>query len=124
MLLPWAHDELTLIGGAVFIVFGLIVIVPSLIQFAKSRNSLITIKAATSLQTSGIYSVSRNPMYLGLMMIYIGMALLKGNVWTFLFIPVVMMTMQFYVIRNEENYLAGKFPGEFGDYVKKVRRWI
>jgi protein-S-isoprenylcysteine O-methyltransferase Ste14 len=84
----------------------------------------VTIKPAKSLETTGIYSVSRNPMYLGLLAIYIGMAFLKGNDWTFICIPFVILVIHFYVIRNEEKYLQRTFGNEYEEYKKQVRRWI
>lgn len=113
-----------LIIGIVFVITGMLVLLPALIKFLRTRNTLITIKPANSLQTSGIYSVSRNPMYLGLLTLYIGMAFLKGNVWTFLFIPIVVLAVTYFVILKEERYLSRAFGIEYHEYRKKVRRWI
>jgi len=105
---------------AVCLVFDL----PSLIQFFKTKNTLITIKSANSLQTKGLYSISRNPMYTGLLCLYSSLAILVGNWWTVLFIPFVFFTIQVYVIRREENYLTRRFGQQFIDYKKRVRRWL
>jgi protein-S-isoprenylcysteine O-methyltransferase Ste14 len=105
---------------AVCLVFDL----PSLVQFFKTKNTLITIKSANSLQTKGLYSISRNPMYTGLLCLYSSLALLVGNWWTVLFIPLVFLLIQVYVIRREENYLTRRFGQQFIDYKKRVRRWL
>lgn len=112
------------IFGALFVAAGLFVLLPALVKFFKTKNTLITIKPANSLQTSGIYSVSRNPMYLGLLVLYTGMAFFKGNLWTFMFIPFVILIITYFVILNEERYLERTFGDGFNNYRKKVRRWI
>ena len=112
------------IAGIVLIVIALLFILPALIKFVQSKNTLVTIKSATSLQTKGIYSLTRNPMYMGLLILYSGIAMLEGNWWTFIFIPLIIIIVQSYVIRGEENYLQRAFGEEYNAYRKKVRRWI
>jgi len=103
---------------------ALLVLLPALFRFALSRNTLITIKPAQSLQTTGIYALSRNPMYLGLLILYAAIAFFAGNSWTFLAIGPLMLIVQLYVIRKEERYLQRAFGDEFERYKAKVRRWI
>jgi len=112
------------IAGYILIAISLFFIVPALIKFARSKNTLMTIRPASSLQITGIYAVSRNPMYMGLLILYSGIAFLKGNLWTFIFIPLIIIIMQAYVIRGEENYLLRAFGEQYVVYKKKVRRWI
>jgi len=112
------------IAGIVLIAIALLFILPALIKFVRSKNTLVTIKSATSLQTKGIYSLTRNPMYMGLLILYSGIAMLEGNWWTFIFIPLIIIIVQSYVIRGEENYLQRAFGEEYNAYRKKVRRWI
>jgi len=85
---------------------------------------LITIKPATSLQTTGIYSISRNPMYVGLMNLYIGLSFIIGNWWNFILFPALILFIQIVVIRKEEKYLEREFGTLFLQYKQKVRRWI
>src|SRR5689334_23376150 len=56
--------------GSLTILIGLFFTFPALRQFFKTRNTLVTIKPANSLQTTGIYSISRNPMYISLLLFY------------------------------------------------------
>ncbi len=104
--------------------FGLVFIFPALQRFFISKNTLITIRAASSLQTTGIYAYSRNPMYLGLLFVYCGIAFLKGNLWTFIVIPLLIAVVQLCVIKKEEHYLQRTFGKEYEAYRKRVRRWI
>ncbi len=93
-------------------------------QFFKTKNTLITIKAANSLQTTGIFSVSRNPMYMSLALLYTGLSFIAGNWWNFLLLPVLLLLIQEYVIKREEQYLARRFGQAYLDYRAKVRRWL
>ena len=83
--------------AALFIGLGIVSVFPALISFLKSKNTLVTILPARSLQTNGIYSISRNPMYVGLLFIYIGIAFMKGNWWTFILIPAVIFVINQFI---------------------------
>lgn len=112
------------IVGWIFIAGYLLLFLPAMIGFIRSKNTLVTIRPASSLETSGIYSFSRNPMYLSLLFLYCGIAFFKGNSWTFLLIPFLILAVQYYVISKEEKYLLRTFGNEYVHYRKKVRRWI
>lgn len=103
---------------------GLALLLPALWRFAISRNTLITVKPAKSLQTTGIYAVTRNPMYLALLIIFAAVAFFKGNSWTFLMIAPLLFVVQTYVVKKEEQYLERTFGEEFSRYKSRVRRWL
>lgn len=108
----------------ILILTGLFFNFPALRQFIKSKNTVITVKPANSLQTTGIYSISRNPMYVSLLFIYTGLSFIFGNWWNILFLPVLIMIIQEYVIKREEKYLGRRFGEQYLDYKTKVRRWL
>lgn len=110
--------------GTVFIIIGLFFNFPALLQFFKTRNTVITIKPANSLQTKGIYSVSRNPMYISLLLVYTGLSFIIGNWWNLMLLPFLFLLVQEYVIKREEKYLDRRFEQEYTDYRSKVRRWL
>lgn len=112
------------IAGWILIITGLVFDLPAVFRFFRTKNTLITIKPANSLQVSGIYSFTRNPMYLGLLFLYSGIGLLAGSWWTFILIPLLIVVISNYVIKGEENYLERTFGQSFLDYKIKVRRWI
>jgi protein-S-isoprenylcysteine O-methyltransferase Ste14 len=118
------HSPAANIIGLLFIATGLVFAIPALRQFFKTKNTIVLIKPATSLQNSGVYSISRNPMYLGLMFQYLGLALIFGNWWTIFLLPVLFFLIQNFVILPEEKYLLRAFGESYTDYKKKVRRWI
>jgi protein-S-isoprenylcysteine O-methyltransferase Ste14 len=110
--------------GWILIAFSLILALPAILKFIQSHNTLITVKPANSLQTNGIYSITRNPMYLSLLFLYTGIAFFAGNWWTIILIPIVIIVITTYVIKREEKYLSDAFGQDYTAYRIKVRRWI
>jgi protein-S-isoprenylcysteine O-methyltransferase Ste14 len=110
--------------GVILILASLFFLIRSLLQFLSSRNTLITIKAASSLQTKGIYSYTRNPMYVGLALVYLGLTCFIGNWWNVILLPLLLFLIQWFVIRKEEAYLEREFGADYNEYKKRVRRWI
>ncbi|ODT35562.1 MAG: hypothetical protein BGN92_00770 [Sphingobacteriales bacterium 41-5] len=112
------------IQGVVFLVLSLFFLVRSLRQFFLTKNSVVLIKPATSLQTTGIYAITRNPMYVGLAIVYLGITCFIGNWWNIILLPVLILIVQEYIIKREERYLAIEFREEYEKYKSKVRRWL
>jgi len=110
--------------GLMLMLAGVVFNFPALRQFVKSKNTLVTVKPAHSLQTTGIYSVSRNPMYVSLLLFYAGLSFLIGNWWNLILSPLLVWVVQSYVIKREEKYLERRFGQAYLDYKSKVRRWI
>ena len=111
-------------AGIIFFILALFFIARSLLQFIRSENTVVTIKGAYSLQTNGIFEITRNPMYLGLVMVYLGLTCLIGNWWNLIFLPFLLLIIQEYVIKREEKYLERKFGQEYTAYKQVVRRWL
>jgi protein-S-isoprenylcysteine O-methyltransferase Ste14 len=118
------HSHWANIFGSILYFVGVAFIFPAGFEFVKSKNTVITAKPATSLQTTGIYSISRNPMYLGLVLIYLGLTFQFGNWWTIFLLPILIIVITYRVILREERYLTRAFGDEYTNYQKQVRRWI
>ncbi len=118
------HKQPAFFIGYVLYLAGVFFIFPAMFKFIKTKNSIIPTKPANSLQTTGIYSYTRNPMYLGMLFIYLGVALQFGNWWTLILTPFLVAFITFLVIRREEKYLTRAFGEAYTNYKKKVRRWI
>ena len=110
--------------GSIIIIAGLFFNFPALRQFFNTKNTLVTIKPANSLQTTGIYSVTRNPMYISLLLSYTGLSFIIGNWWNFILLPLLVLVVQEYIIKREELYLQRRFGQEYLDYKNKVKRWL
>ena len=113
-----------LFTSILFFVPALYFLIRILNQFIRTRNTVVTIKAAESLQITGIYKITRNPMYVSLVLVYLGLTCLIGNWWNIILLPLLLLVVQEYVIKREEKYLARKFGNEYMDYRQHVRRWL
>jgi protein-S-isoprenylcysteine O-methyltransferase Ste14 len=118
------HKQPAIFIGTMFYFAGIFFCFPAGFDFIKSKNTVITVKPATSLQTTGIYSISRNPMYVGLILIYLGLTFQFGNWWTLILLPLLIATVNYLIILPEERYLTRAFGDDYINYKKKVRRWI
>ena len=76
------------------------------------------------LVTSGPFSFTRNPMYLGNTLLLIGVGLISGIAWFLLLAVIAAFVTQKVAIEGEEKLLADKFGKRYRDYAKRVRRWI
>jgi len=111
------------VGGALAVV-GLMISFSAVGLFLKQRTAIIPYKPARHLVTSGIYRWTRNPMYLGLAVTYVGIAAFLDNLASLVVLPLVLLTIQRQVIAPEEAYLERAFGGEFAAYKRRVGRWI
>lgn len=112
--------------GYLFILMGLSFDVGSLLYFFKAKTTFSPLqpKQTSSLVTKGTYQFTRNPMYVGLLLLLVGFACLKGSLVTFLLIPVFVMVLTTQQIIPEEVILEKKFGQQYLDYKKSVRRWL
>ncbi|GGD61450.1 methyltransferase family protein [Lacimicrobium alkaliphilum] len=79
---------------------------------------------ASSLVTGGIYRYSRNPMYLGFLLVLLGWATYLANPFSLLVLPLFVLVMNRLQIVPEERFMLEKFGAEFNNYKASVRRWI
>jgi protein-S-isoprenylcysteine O-methyltransferase Ste14 len=84
----------------------------------------MNIASPPTLLTSGPYSLSRNPMYVGWSLIYLGIAFVANSVWIILLFPAVIAYVHFVDIPREEQLLQQQFGQEFLEYRKRVRRYF
>jgi len=81
-------------------------------------------KPATTVVTHGPFRFTRNPMYVSLATVYLGVTLVVNSLWPLVFFPPAVWVMSRYVIAREEAYLERKFGHAYLDYKAKVRRWL
>lgn len=96
----------------------------AMVTFRRSRTTMLPNRPAAALATGGPYRITRNPMYLGLAFLYIGLALLLNTVWPLAFLPLVLIAIDVAVIRREERYLTATFGEAYRAYCARVRRWV
>ncbi len=112
--------------GFIFIGTGLLVDLWSLYLFVKSKTTFhpLKLEETSTIVTTGMYRISRNPMYLGMLLLLIGLAILLGSLSPFLILPLFVLVINHQQIRHEEAMLLDKFGQEYQEYKMKVRRWI
>ena len=96
----------------------------ALLEFRKARTTLDPHASVRQLVTSGIYRFTRNPIYLGFLLMVIGLPLNSGIYWGIVMAPFYVLTMNRLVIEREESYLENKFKSIYPDYKARVRRWL
>jgi protein-S-isoprenylcysteine O-methyltransferase Ste14 len=112
-----------IVGGGVFVlgfVFGL----PASRFMRQAKTTLNPGRSTTMLVTSGPFSLSRNPIYVALLLNYTGLAIFFGTLWGLLLLPAVVWMMNRWVIIPEEHYLEQKFGAAYTRYRASVRRWM
>ena len=92
--------------------------------FRRANTSILPIRPANALVVTGIFRLTRNPMYVSLVFLYLAVALWFGLAWPLLLLPFVIAVLQFYVIKREERYLERRFGQSYRDYQARVRRWL
>jgi protein-S-isoprenylcysteine O-methyltransferase Ste14 len=118
-----SHGLRNVLSG-VFLVAGIIVMFAGAGLLRSRKTGIIPFKPATCLVDTGIYGVTRNPMYLGMALTYAGLAILFNSLAALVLLPVVLAIVQMQVIAREEAYLERAFGRDYIAYKSRVRRWI
>src|SRR5688572_2559271 len=112
------------IAGAVAVVLGVALTFSGFVWLRRALTPVVTISPATSLVTGGPYTFSRNPMYVGMSIAYLGLAVALNAGGALVVFPLVLVTLFVLVIRKEERHLGEKFGESYGAYRQRVRRWL
>jgi protein-S-isoprenylcysteine O-methyltransferase Ste14 len=109
-----------------FVFVGAVVALFGVVGFRQAKTTVnpMTPEKSETLVNQGVYSYTRNPMYLGMALVLVGLVFLLGNWMTLVGIPVFVVYMTYFQIKPEERVLEQKFGEDFHLYVQKVRRWI
>ena len=105
---------------------GILILLNPVLKFKKSKTTInpIKFKKVNKLVTSGIYKYSRNPMYLGLLMIVFSSSIFYLNIYSILTPLFFYLWINRFQIKREEVFLTKKFGEDYLSYKKKTRRWI
>lgn len=109
-----------------FISLGFIVTFSSARNFKKKDTTVNPMKPneTTKLVTDGFFKITRNPMYLGMLLFLLGLSIYNGLIVGLIFLPLFVGYITYFQIIPEENAMLEIFGEEFTLYMKKVRRWI
>lgn len=121
LAVPWRTTVAILLWSA-----GVMIALAGLLEFRRAKTTInpLNPEAATAVVSSGIYRFSRNPMYLGLLLVLIGWAVWLSNVLAYAPIPFFVLYINRFQIEPEERVLTAKFGGQFKEYTRSVRRWV
>jgi len=118
------QSDLVRIFGAVLLLFGMFMTASAAGAFKRAGTPVIPFETSTALVTAGWFRFTRNPMYLGMVLMLIGTGVALGSVGALLPLPVFIAIIQTQFIRGEEQMLTGIFGQQYTDYQARVRRWL
>lgn len=110
--------------GAVALLAGAFLMYLCMRRFAAAGTNIPTNLPVNALVVVGPYRFSRNPIYVGMTTIYVGLGLLLNCGWVLILAIPLLLVMRYGVIAREERYLEGKFGEDYRAYKAKVRRWL
>ena len=110
--------------GAVIFVLAIALGVSSVITMTKAGSNVPTNRPTTTIVERGPYRVTRNPIYLGMFLGQIGLAVAFNSVWLLLTLVPFALVIRYGVVAREEAYLECKFGDVYRGYRSRVRRWL
>jgi len=127
-LLPFQNFSLMMSSmiGTILAFFGIVISLLGVYEFRKAKTTVDPRNPHKSefLVRAGIYKFSRNPMYLGFLIILFGWWVILENYLAFYFIPLFVLYMNLFQIKPEEMCLSQKFGEAYTEYCNEVRRWF
>ncbi|WP_186827859.1 methyltransferase family protein [Knoellia locipacati] len=96
----------------------------ALALFGRHRTGLLPGQPTSTILAEGPFAVSRNPLYVGLLALHLGVALLAPSAWSLLLLPVAAGLLHWGAIVPEERFLTREFGDEYTSYAARVRRWL
>lgn len=114
LLIPWLGLGLAALG----FIFGLM----ALTEFRRTRAA--SKKPTAGFVSTGIYRYTRNPIYLGFVLMLVGLSLSMGTYWGVILVWPLVVLMNALVIKPEEIHLEKRYKDQYIDYKSRVRRWL
>jgi protein-S-isoprenylcysteine O-methyltransferase Ste14 len=110
--------------GILLVAIGVVLVGWGMMTFRRAQTAIIPNHSASQLVVEGPYRFTRNPMYTGLTIAYVGAAALLGSAWPLILLPIALVVLVRLVISREEAYLSDAFSSEYTAYRARVRRWV
>ncbi|HEY1265669.1 MAG TPA: isoprenylcysteine carboxylmethyltransferase family protein [Candidatus Binatia bacterium] len=110
--------------GLALVVFGVALAVWGRNTLVAAGTNVNPYRPSTAIVASGPYRFSRNPLYVSLTLLYVGLTLVFNTWWGFILLLPVLIVMHFGVIAREERYLENKFGETYRNYRARVRRYL
>jgi protein-S-isoprenylcysteine O-methyltransferase Ste14 len=110
--------------GVIPLVLGTALVASGRKRMIRHGTNVNPTQPTTAIVESGPFRFTRNPLYLGLTLLYVGLSLLLNTWWSLLLLVPVWLAMHFLVVRREETYLERKFGETYLTYRRRVRRYF
>ena len=124
---PFAFPEGPLVHWiivSVLILIGLALAAAGIRDFSRAGTPVPTNEPSRALVTTGMHGWSRNPIYVGMFLIYGGIGFAARSPWSLILTLPLVITIRYGVVAREEGYLEQRFRGSYRDYQSRVRRWL
>lgn len=115
---PWS------LTGMALVTVGCFLNVIGDAQFKRAKTAMNPFGRPTALVTAGVFNYSRNPMYLGMLLLVLGAAMLLGRATPFLGPVLLFVVLNSQFVAHEERTMAARFGEEYLRYRTRVRRWL
>ena len=112
-----------IIGGSLILI-GLALAAAGIRNFSRAGTPVRSIKPTRALVTTGIHGWTRNPIYLGIFLLYGGIGVAAQSPWALILTLPLAITIRYGVVAREEAYLERRFGDAYRDYKARVRRWL
>jgi protein-S-isoprenylcysteine O-methyltransferase Ste14 len=119
-----AHVFLRYLAGSALAAGGFVMIAMGTQRFLAAGTNIPPTLPTTALVVDGIYRRTRNPLYLGMTLVYLGLGVAAGSLWAIGLVVLLMWVINVGVVAREERYLERKFGDTYRAYKARVRRWI
>jgi protein-S-isoprenylcysteine O-methyltransferase Ste14 len=124
MLAPFRCALVHYIGGAGLLICGVALMAAALWRFRAAGTSVETWRSSDTIIIDGAYALTRNPIYIALMLIYTGIGVMVNAPVVVALLPVLFAVLHYGVVLCEEDYLECKFGDSYLEYMQAVRRWF
>jgi protein-S-isoprenylcysteine O-methyltransferase Ste14 len=114
---------IAMIAGALG-VLAVILLAGAVLAMHRAHTSVAPWDPTTTLLTTGVFGISRNPIYVAFLLVQALLALAGGNGWWLVLLPVSWYLLHVVQVRREERYLVKTFGDAYLDYARRVRRWL
>ena len=112
-----------IIGGPLILI-GLALAAGGIRNFSRAGTPVRSVESTRALVTTGLHGRTRNPIYLGMFLVYGGIGVAARSPWILILTLPLAITIRWGVIAREEAYLARRFGDAYLDYKARVRRWL
>jgi protein-S-isoprenylcysteine O-methyltransferase Ste14 len=110
--------------GAMVFILALALFAWAIVTMTRSGSNVPTNQPTTTIVEGGPYRFTRNPIYLGMFLGLIGLAIMFGNLWLLMMLVPFALVIRYGVVAREEAYLDRKFGNVYRGYRSRVRRWL